>query len=53
MSRPGDVDAFDTLSAGKTVRARLSDLEGLARLLVEGIGRIDGGFSLDPDDYIR
>lgn len=31
----------------------LSDLEGLARLLIEGIGRIDAGFSLDPDDYVR
>ena len=30
----------------------LSDLEGLARLVVEGIGRIDAGFSLDPDDYV-
>ena len=30
----------------------LSDLEGLARLLVEGIGRIDAAFSLDPDDYV-
>jgi putative aminopeptidase len=31
----------------------LSDLEGLTRLLIEGIGRIDAGFSLDPDDYVR
>lgn len=30
----------------------LSDLEGLARLLVEGIGGIDAAFSLDPDDYL-
>jgi putative aminopeptidase FrvX len=30
----------------------LSDLEALARLLVEGICRIDAGFSLDSDDYI-
>jgi putative aminopeptidase FrvX len=31
----------------------LSDLEGLTRLLVAGIARIDGTFSLDRDDYIR
>ena len=29
----------------------LGDLEGLTTLLVEGIGRIDAGFSLDRDDY--
>jgi len=29
----------------------LADLEALTRLLVAGIGRIDGGFSLDRDDY--
>jgi putative aminopeptidase FrvX len=29
----------------------LGDLEGLTALLVEGIGRIDAGFSLDRDDY--
>jgi putative aminopeptidase FrvX len=31
----------------------LSDLDGLARLVVEGIGRIGAGFSLDPDDYVN
>lgn len=31
----------------------LADLEGLTRLLIEGIGRIGPGFSLDPDDYVR
>jgi putative aminopeptidase len=31
----------------------LSDLEGLARLVVEGISGIDAGFSLDPDDYVN
>jgi putative aminopeptidase FrvX len=29
----------------------LGDLEGLTTLLVEGIASIDGGFSLDRDDY--
>ncbi len=29
----------------------LRDLEGLTTILVEGIGRIDAGFSLDRDDY--
>ena len=29
----------------------LGDLEGLTMLLVEGIASIDGGFSLDRDDY--
>ena len=29
----------------------LRDLEGLTTVLVEGIGRIDAGFSLDRDDY--
>ena len=29
----------------------LADLEGLTTLLVEGICRIDTGFSLDRDDY--
>ena len=29
----------------------LGDLESLTALLVEGIGRIDAGFSLDRDDY--
>jgi putative aminopeptidase FrvX len=29
----------------------LGDLESLTTLLVEGIGRIDAGFSLDRDDY--
>lgn len=29
----------------------LGDLEGLTTLLVEGIGRIDAGFSLERDDY--
>ncbi len=29
----------------------LRDLEGLTTLLVEGIGRIDAGFSLERDDY--
>ena len=31
----------------------LSDLEGLVSLVVEGIDRIDPGFSLDPDDHVR
>ena len=31
----------------------LGDLEGLTQLLVEGIAAIDGGFSLDRDDYIE
>jgi putative aminopeptidase FrvX len=31
----------------------LGDLEGLARLLNEAIPRIDAGFSLDRDDFIR
>jgi putative aminopeptidase FrvX len=30
----------------------LDDLAGLTRLLVAAIGRIDGRFSLDRDDYI-
>jgi putative aminopeptidase FrvX len=30
----------------------LSDLAGLTRLLVAGLSRIDGDFSLDRDDYI-
>jgi putative aminopeptidase FrvX len=28
------------------------DLAALARLLIDGIGGIDAGFSLDPDDYV-
>jgi putative aminopeptidase len=31
----------------------LADLEGLIQLLVAGLTRIDGAFSLDRDDYIR
>lgn len=31
----------------------LGDLEALTQLLVEGIAAIDGGFSLDRDDYIE
>jgi putative aminopeptidase FrvX len=31
----------------------LGDLEGLARLLIRGIPRIDAGFSLDRDDFIQ
>jgi len=30
----------------------LADLEGLARLLIAALPRIDGAFSLDPDDYL-
>jgi putative aminopeptidase FrvX len=30
----------------------LADLEGLTRLLIDGIRRIDGKFSLDRDDFI-
>ena len=31
----------------------LGDLAALTRLLVAAIGRIDGKFSLDRDDYIQ
>ena len=31
----------------------LGDLEGLARLLMQAIPRIDGGFSLERDDFIQ
>lgn len=31
----------------------LNDLEALAKLLVAALGRIDGGFSLDRDDFIQ
>jgi hypothetical protein len=31
----------------------LRDLEGLARLIVLALGRIDAGFNLDRDAYIQ
>ena len=31
----------------------LADLEALARLLIAALGRIDGKFSLDRDDFAQ